>query len=120
MKKKIFLFSFSTIALLCNAQKKSEWKNLKETEQIVKFLASDELAGRFPFTPGIDKAAAFIADEFKKACLQPWDGKSFFQSFVITQLHFVSANAVLNGEPVDEKNIYASTAGDNELLQINE
>ncbi|HJS54463.1 MAG TPA: M28 family peptidase [Chitinophagaceae bacterium] len=120
MKKVFILLAFSAIAIHSGAQRKSEWKNLKETEQIVKFLASDDLAGRFPFTPGIDKAAAFIADEFKKAGLKPWDGKSFIQSFNLTQLHFVSANAVLNGEPVDEKNIFASTAGDKVLLQINE
>lgn len=120
MKKITILLTFSTITIHSGAQRKGEWKNLKETEQIVKFLASDDLAGRYPFTPGIDKAAAFIADEFKKAGLQPWDGKSFIQSFNLTQLHFVSVKAFINGEPVDEKNIFASTRGDKEMLQKNE
>jgi len=118
MKKIVFLLIFSTIAIHSGAQKKGEWKNLKETEQIVKFLASDDLAGRFPFTPGIDKAAAFIAGEFKKAGLQPWDGKSFIQSFTVTQLHFVSMKVVLDGEPIEEKNAFAIT--NKELLQANE
>src|SRR5574339_1223403 len=98
MKKTAILLILSTSFIHLTAQKKSDWKNLKETEQIVKFLASDELAGRLPFTPGIDKAAEFIAEEFKKAGLEPWDGKSFFQSFGIRQLYFVSANTVLNTE----------------------
>ena len=100
------------------AQKNDNWSFLSETERIVKTLASDELAGRFPFTPGIDKAATFIADEFKKAGLQPWDGKSFFQSFTVAQLHFISGNAVVNGEQVAEENVFFITS--KELLQANE
>lgn len=118
MKKAVILLLLSTLFIHLSAQKKSEWKNLRETEGIVKFLASDELAGRFPFTPGIDMAAAFIADEFKKAGLQPWNGKSFIQSFNLTQLHFVSVKALVNGEPIDEKNVFALT--DKELLKTNE
>ncbi len=118
MKKIAIFLLLSTIAIHSLAQKKNEWKHLKETEQIVKFLASDELAGRFPFTPGIDKAAAFIADEFKKAGLQPWDGKSFIQPFTVTQLHFVLANVVLDSAPIEEKNVFAIT--NKELLQANE
>ena len=106
MKSVTILLLLLTTAIHSGAQKKNEWKNLKETEQLVKFLASDELAGRFPFTPGIDKAATFIADEFKKAGLQPWDGKSFIQSFTVAQLHFISGNAVVNGEQVAEENVF--------------
>jgi hypothetical protein len=118
MKKAVIILLLSTLFIHLSAQKKSEWKHLKETEQIVKFLASDELAGRFPYTPGIDKAADFIANEFKKAGLQPWDGKSFIQSFTVTQLHFVSENVVLDSAPIEEKNVFAIT--NKELLQANE
>ena len=118
MKKIAFLLIFLTTVFYSSAQKKSEWKNLKETEQIVKFLASDELAGRFPFTPGIDKAADFIANEFKKAGLQPWDGKSFLQPFTIDRVQFVSASSTIDGEQVDEKNIFAFSLSD--LITLNE
>ena len=53
------------------------------------------MAGRKVFTEGNDKAAAFIADEFKKAGLQPWDGKSFFQPFTIDVVQFASAQIKL-------------------------
>ncbi len=48
------------------------------------FLASDECEGRGPGTRGIDKAADYIADQFKKAGLKPGgpDG-SYFQPFPI-------------------------------------
>ncbi|MGC4004278.1 MAG: hypothetical protein QM811_14635 [Pirellulales bacterium] len=51
----------------------------------VKRLAADEWEGRGPGTAGLDKAADFIADEFKKAGLRTdiVDGKPF-QPFSIT------------------------------------
>jgi hypothetical protein len=50
----------------------------------ISFLASDECEGRGPGTHGIDKAADYIADQFKKAGLKPAgaDG-SYFQPFTI-------------------------------------
>ncbi len=50
----------------------------------ITFLAADECEGRGPGTPGIDKAADYIADQFKKAGLKPAgaDG-SYFQPFTI-------------------------------------
>ena len=43
--------------------------NKTETERIEKYLSSDELAGRKTFSPGIEKAANFIANEFQQAGL---------------------------------------------------
>jgi hypothetical protein len=55
------------------------------TERMMKtvdYLASDDLAGRGLGTPGIDKAAAYIADRFKNAGLLPGaDDSTFFQTW---------------------------------------
>ncbi|MHB1424388.1 MAG: M28 family peptidase [Gemmataceae bacterium] len=50
----------------------------------ITFLASDQCEGRGPGTHGIDKAADYIADQFRKAGLKPGgsDG-SYFQPFTI-------------------------------------
>ena len=40
----------------------------------VKYLASDELKGRATGTTELEKAAGYIAKEFKKAGLQPLSG----------------------------------------------
>ncbi len=50
----------------------------------ITFLASDQCEGRGPGTRGIDKAADYIADQFRKAGLKPGgkDG-SYFQPFTI-------------------------------------
>jgi hypothetical protein len=51
----------------------------------VKYLAGDELQGRGNGTPGLDKAAEYIAAEFKASGLQPGgDGETFFQRFALT------------------------------------
>ncbi|MEA2042509.1 MAG: M20/M25/M40 family metallo-hydrolase [Bacteroidota bacterium] len=50
----------------------------------VNFLASEELKGRGLGTPELDKAAEYIAAEFKKAGLKPIDGDSYFQNFTHT------------------------------------
>ena len=61
-----------------NAARDSEERLKKD----VFYLASDELEGRGPGTKGIEKAADYIADQFKKAGLKPGgvDG-TFFQPF---------------------------------------
>ncbi len=51
----------------------------------VKFLASDALQGRGNGTPELNKAADYIAEEFKAAGLEPGgDDHSYFQKFTIT------------------------------------
>jgi hypothetical protein len=48
----------------------------------VPFLASDALAGRLPGSPGINRAADFLAAELSRMGLRPLPGRSdYFQSF---------------------------------------
>ena len=56
-----------------------------DARKAVEYLASDELEGRGIGTPGIAKAAEYIADTFKKLGLSPASGAAdYFQSFQIT------------------------------------
>src|SRR5512138_2741667 len=51
----------------------------------VYYLASDELEGRGVGTHGLDQAADFIADNFRKLGLKPPGGQAdYFQSFKLT------------------------------------
>jgi hypothetical protein len=89
MKKIILLLA---LPLLAQAQKIDKIITRAETERIETYLASNELAGRKPFTPGIEKAANFISAEFEKAGLQKTNG-SYLQSFPMYQskvLHFTA------------------------------
>ncbi len=47
----------------------------------VAYLASDDLRGRFTGTPDYDKAAAYVADQFRALEVQPAGADGYFQSF---------------------------------------
>jgi aminopeptidase YwaD len=58
-------------------------QNYNQTDSLKKhiyYLASDELAGRKPGTPGIEKAAAYITQQFKNIGIKPF-GASYLQQF---------------------------------------
>lgn len=50
----------------------------------VRTLASDEMRGRGTGSPQLEKAAKFLAREFKRMGIPPADGKSYFQRFPVT------------------------------------
>jgi hypothetical protein len=50
----------------------------------IKYLASPELKGRATGSPELEKAAAYIADQFRADGLKPADGKSYLQPFQVT------------------------------------
>ncbi len=56
------------------------------------------MRGRRTGTPDIDRAADFIAAEFRKAGLQPVDGKSFLQEFSMVKATPQSLKVELNGQ----------------------
>lgn len=71
----------------------------KEVARIISTLAADDMQGRFPGTPGIEKAAQFISSEFGKAGLQPLSGeKSFLQEFSKFSLKTTSVSFTVSGE----------------------
>ena len=71
MQKAGLLISFIAAGYILSAQTKVDnIINVKDVTRIQKTLSSDEMLGRAVHTPGIEKAAEFIASEFKKAGLQ--------------------------------------------------
>ena len=74
--------------------------NAKEAERIERILSSDDMRGRKTFSPEIDKAADFIADEFKKAGLQTFNGANWLSDRTLSWLapKFVSASATFDNE----------------------
>lgn len=100
--KKIFLLL--ALPLLAQAQKIDKLITRAETERIEIYLASDELAGRKPFTPGIEKAAQFISAEFEKAGLQKTNG-SYLQSFPMYQSKLIFVSGGLDEQSVESKQV---------------
>ncbi|MDP9055249.1 MAG: M28 family peptidase [Acidobacteriota bacterium] len=50
----------------------------------IRFLASPEMRGRESGSPELEKAARYIAGQFKAAGLKPVEGKNYLQAFEVT------------------------------------
>lgn len=120
MHKKLLLF-VASLALgnaLVFAQDINKVINPAEVERIEKVLAADDMEGRKTFTPGIDKAADFIAAEFGKNKLQFLNGtKSYFQEFALVKAKAISINGMLDADTLNANNCAIGTTAPG--LQIN-
>ncbi|MBL6444742.1 M28 family peptidase [Fulvivirga sp. 29W222] len=91
--KKVILFLSALLMCLSSMAQSPDLEKVKatvKTEDIkshIFYLASDELKGREVGTPGIDKAAEYIAAEFKKHGVKPVPGadNGYFQEVVLKQ-----------------------------------
>jgi hypothetical protein len=84
--------------------------NSKEVERIERVLAADDMRGRRTFSPEIDKAADFIAQEFKAAGLQTWNNSgSYRQEFSVVRPRFISVTASFDGVALDPRNVMVVT-----------
>ena len=80
----LFLFASNCLGQQAIPESALEKINEQSITETIKFLASDELAGRDTPSPGLDKASDFVARRFKQAGLEPLGtGDSYFQT--ITQ-----------------------------------
>tara|TARA_B110000879_G_C11112541_1_gene488082 strand:+ start:398 stop:1396 length:999 start_codon:yes stop_codon:yes gene_type:complete len=130
--KKIFLIIVASISLISCDSGKNTAINKKISSEAVSIenimlidsnivrkhlytLASDEMEGREPGTPGIEKAAAYIENEFKKNGLSLFgDLKSYRQTFTFknrkTDEDITSSNiiGVLEGRSKKEEYVIIS------------
>lgn len=70
-------------------------KNITEPEvtEHIKYLASDELEGRFPGSKGDSLTTKYLISEFKKYKLKPFDGSGYTQTFqMITEVKMNEGN----------------------------
>lgn len=118
MTKKLLLLLLIAANITAFAQTSNDVINSTEVRRIESVLASDSMRGRRAGTPDIDKAADFIANEFKKAGLQPIQGNSFLQQFVMLRPKLTSLKYEVNGEDADTKNVIVVTTQAD--LKVNE
>jgi hypothetical protein len=109
--KKIFLplIAIFTVFFSCTKSIDSII-NVKEVERIERILASDEMEGRGTFTPGIDKAADFIAADFKSSGLDFFgDNDSYFQHITMIKATAKHVNGTFGKELLSGSNVIANT-----------
>jgi hypothetical protein len=113
MKKIIVTGLFIITTHFLFAQDINKIINAKEVERIERTLASDDMQGRRAFTPGIDKAAEFIAAEFAKSKLQFWgSSKSYMQEFSMTRAKAKDISGTLDNEALNANNVAANTTSE--------
>lgn len=90
-----------------------------EVTRIEKILSADDMQGRQVYTPGIEKAAAFISREFKSAGLKPPPGsEDYRQHFTMINTKLTEVTVTLDGQSLDPERIFAfSTAPDLSVTQ---
>jgi hypothetical protein len=96
-----FIVTFFSISSF--AQKVDKHIKEKNVRALLTTLAADDMQGRKPMTPGIEKAAAFIASEFAKAGLEPLDKSkgSFLQKFTMFKSDVKDQAVSINGTTMD-------------------
>ena len=116
MKKIVFLVTAGLLSLFSFAQNIDKIINAKEVERIEKILAADDMQGRKTFTPGIDKAADFIAVEFAKSKLKYFgNATNYFQEILMIKAKPLELSGVLGTDSLNKNNVAANTTA----LEIN-
>jgi hypothetical protein len=106
MKKTIYTLFLLFAVTIASAQDINKIITKEYVDHLIKSLSADEMQGRGTFTPGIDKAASFIANEFKQIGLKPLDGTdNYRQTFYKHQLKQKSATVTIDGKTIDSDHI---------------
>ncbi|MBE0391149.1 M20/M25/M40 family metallo-hydrolase [Flavobacterium sp. PL002] len=102
MKKIVLSGLVLCSGLLVQAQSIDKLITVNKVTEIEKVLAGDDMQGRRAFTPGIDKASAYIESQFKKIGLQTFDGaKDYRQEFSMTEARRKSLEVTIDGKAID-------------------
>jgi hypothetical protein len=117
MKKVFLLFSIGVSFIAC-AQKTGSVINVKEVQRVESALASDDMRGRKAGSPDIDRAAQFIAGEFKKTGLKPVNVDGYLQEFIMVRSNLKSVKGEVDDYVLDPKNIIV--VSQEEELKIDE
>lgn len=89
-----------------------------ETKRILEYLSADSMRGRRAFTPDIDRAAAFIAQEFGRAGLRPLPGASgFLQEFTLLRPLLTRQQVTAGKQPIDSAAVLVVTTQDHFAVQ---
>lgn len=106
-------------ATIVHAQNVDKIINPTSVKNVLSVLAADDMRGRKTFTPDIDRAADYIATQFKKAGLEYAKGQnSYLQKFSMFTSKVTSSSATLNGQTIAPTDIIAISNSPH--LQVNE
>ncbi|MEO6548482.1 MAG: M20/M25/M40 family metallo-hydrolase [Ferruginibacter sp.] len=107
--KKIFASLSMLLMMYCSmAQSVNKIITAKQVKKIEKTLSADNMQGRKTFTPGIEKASAFIEKQFRNAGLQTFNGAANFrQDFFMVESATSSSRVTVNGITIADSLVVA-------------
>jgi Zn-dependent M28 family amino/carboxypeptidase len=77
-----------------------------EVERVERILSADDMQGRAVFTPGIEKAASFISEQFRATGLKPLGSQGDYrQPFSLVKTRLLDARVVLDGKLQDPQRV---------------
>lgn len=107
--KNTFYLLFILLASACSVSKTNSVSKA-DVERMMRTLSSDEMQGREVFTHGIEKAAKFIEDEFRKIGLESLPGEtSYRQQFSMFSVKPLSLSVKVNGNEIDSNQVMVIT-----------
>lgn len=89
----------------CTADKKVAIGE-ESVSRIIKALSADEMRGRDAFSPDIEMAADFIANEYRNIGLKPLNGDNYRQEFEIFSVQTAGSSVRINNTDVDPQNYF--------------
>lgn len=106
LMKQLFFGLILLISISAHAQKALRKISIRETERIERILSADDMEGRKAFSPGIEKAAVFIASEFEDIGLQYLNGeKDYLQRFAMIRTKQTSLEVAVNGKKIEQSSV---------------
>lgn len=106
MKKFIVTGLLLTTTLFVIGQDFEKVVKSQDVERVISFLASDEMKGRKIFSPEIDKAADFLANEFKSFGLKTFnESGTYLQKFVMVKPTLKDVTILNDGINIESKNV---------------
>jgi hypothetical protein len=126
MKKSLLLFALAGLATGALAQqdptamKYAKIISPELAKQHLSIIASDEYEGRETGQPGADKAAHYIANEFKSVGLQPIVKGSYFYDIPVVNSTFKVNSFTLNGTPLASGKDFTATGSGTKTIDAKE
>lgn len=119
MNRLLLAISFLLLASISFGQPAVKFLNSTEARRIESILSSDSMQGRKTGTAGIDRAADFISNEFKKIGLKTFNNANGYQQpFTMVKPTQLTISGTFDGQAIEAKNMVVFTPA--RQLDVNE